>query len=64
MEAKRRRIATGAVIAGAGVLIARSLGPKLHERCQDGCGCKSEQSTAELEPVPTATSSQEVRRAA
>ena len=38
-----KKLGFGAALAGAGVLAARSLGPKLHEHCQsmcsEKCGC-------------------------
>ena len=40
MEAKTRHIVTGAAVAGLGVAIARSVMPKMHDRCQASCGCR------------------------
>ena len=37
MIATKKRIATGAALAGAGALLARTLGPKAHEHCTQAC---------------------------
>jgi hypothetical protein len=58
-----KKLGFGAVLAGAGVLAARSFGPKLHERCQsicsEKCGCtahgKESQEPAERECCSHAT---------
>ena len=34
-----KKLGIGAGLAGAGVLAARSFGPKLHEHCQSMCAC-------------------------
>ena len=59
MHASKFRVATGAALAGAGVLVSRSLGPKLHERCRSACSgkCGRDRDEAEDSTTPSASAS-------
>jgi hypothetical protein len=56
-----RRIVIGAALVGVGVVVARALGPKLHERALAGCERMFEQMPDDFPPKRMMQGIEEIR---
>jgi hypothetical protein len=61
MKTAAKRIATGAAVAGLGVVIAGRFAPKAHRACRAGCSQMCGQMCGERSPKTT--TAEEVRHA-